>query len=173
MKVFISGGCKNGKSYYALQKCGSMGKPLYYIATMISSDNEDDERILRHKNEREGFGFTTIELARDVNNLPSNCDTNGSFLLDSITALLANEMFVNGNIYYDVYEKIISDIQILLKKVSNIVIVSDYIYSDAYLYDEITEKYRRGLAFIDRAAAAACDAVIEVSFGEIIFHKGV
>ena len=42
MKIFISGGCKNGKSYFAqsLAKatCRGVGGPLYYIATMIPCD---------------------------------------------------------------------------------------------------------------------------------------
>ena len=63
MRVFISGGCKNGKSYYAQQLAKHMGQaaPLYYIATMTSTGREDDERIVAHRKEREGWGFITIE----------------------------------------------------------------------------------------------------------------
>jgi len=39
-------------------------------------------------------------------------------------------------------------------------------------YDELTECYRKGLAYIDRALAKACDVVIEVTFGHIITLKG-
>ena len=53
----------------------------------------------------------------------------------------------------------------------DIVIVSDYIYSDAILYDELTDAYRR-LAYIDRTLAAVCDVVLEVAFGSITLHKG-
>jgi adenosylcobinamide kinase/adenosylcobinamide-phosphate guanylyltransferase len=56
--------------------------------------------------------------------------------------------------------------------VRDIVIVSDYIYSDAILYDELTDAYRRGLAYIDRTLAAVCDVVLEVAFGSITLHKG-
>ena len=93
MRVFISGGCKNGKSYYAQRVAKSAGAPLYYIATMIPHDHEDDARILRHRKERENWGFETIECGRDIQNVLNNADQNGSFLLDSVTALLSNEMF--------------------------------------------------------------------------------
>ena len=43
--------------------------------------------------------------------------------------------------------------------------VSDFIYDDAHIYDELTEMYRRGLAYVDRTLAGICDRVIEVSFG--------
>lgn len=60
MNIFISGGCKNGKSYYAQRRAKDMaenaGVPLYYIATMIPHDEEDRIRIRRHLSERDGWG---------------------------------------------------------------------------------------------------------------------
>ena len=48
MNIFISGGCKNGKSYHAQELARDMASeqnvPLYYIATMIPTDEEDQER---------------------------------------------------------------------------------------------------------------------------------
>ena len=65
MNVFISGGCKNGKSMYAQKIARDMAEaqqvPLYYLATMIPVDAEDRARISRHLSEREGWGFETIE----------------------------------------------------------------------------------------------------------------
>ena len=171
MKIFISGGCKNGKSHYAVKIAALLGTPLYYMATMVSSDAEDDERIVRHQKEREGLGFITLELAADINRLPEHCDLNGSYLLDSLTALLANEMFINGEYVENAYEKVIRDASALINKTRNIVVVSDNIYSDAFLYDEMTENYRRSLGIIDRAAADLCDVVLEITFGGIIVHK--
>ena len=65
MRIFISGGCKNGKSYYAQHLAKAQQTNfLYYIATMQPVDSEDDERIIRHKQERDDWGFTTIEHDR-------------------------------------------------------------------------------------------------------------
>ena len=50
--------------------------------------------------------------------------------------------------------------------------VSDGIYSDAALYDETTELFRRELAQIDRELAKVCDTVIEFSAGIPIIRKG-
>ena len=41
MSTYISGGCKNGKSFYAQRVAKAGGTPLYYIATMIPHDSED------------------------------------------------------------------------------------------------------------------------------------
>ena len=171
MRVFLSGGCKNGKSYYAQRVCKSMGAPMYYIATMIPHDSEDDARILRHRKERENWGFATLECGKDIQNVLKNADLNGSFLLDSVTALLSNEMFA-PDFRPGAPEKVKNDLCALVAQTPNIVLVSDFIQSDAALYDGWTEAYRRGLAEIDRALAQVCDAVIEVCAGQIICYKG-
>ena len=52
-------------------------------------------------------------------------------------------------------------------------LVSDYIFSDAEMYDPMTEQYRRALAGIDRMLARECDTVVELAAGRRIVHKGV
>lgn len=174
MKIFISGGCKNGKSYYAQRLAKAQRtNPLYYIATMRPADAEDDERILRHRFERGGWGFTTIEQSADVENILNKCELGGSFLLDSVTALLANEMFPpGGGVNEKAAEKIVNGLSQIIDNISNIVIVSDYIYSGAFIYDPLTEKYRRSLAETDRVSAKKCDVVLEAAYTNVIVHKG-
>ena len=69
-------------------------------------------------------------------------------------------------------ERIAGALETFVDRAPNTVLVSDYIFSDAMLYDELTEAYRRGLALIDRRLAARCDNVIEVVAGQFIVHKG-
>ncbi len=172
MSTFISGGCKNGKSFYAQRIAKAGGLPLYYIATMIPHDSEDDARILRHQKEREGWGFETLECGADILSCLEKADPAGFFLLDSVTALLSNEMFTAERMNPDAPGKIAGELVEFVKRAPRTVLVSDYIYSDANLYDEWTEAYRRGLARIDRALARACDDVLEVVHGQVIVHKG-
>lgn len=172
MSTFISGGCKNGKSFYAQRIAKEAGSPLYYIATMIPHDSEDDARILRHREERDGWGFETLECGTDILSCLDCADSKGSFLLDSVTALLSNEMFAPDGFHADAAEKISRELCEFVRQAPNTVLVSDFIYSDAALYDEWTEAYRSGLAYIDRALARACDRVIEVVNGQIVCYKG-
>ena len=176
MIVFVSGGAKNGKSGFAQNlavKLAGEGK-RYYVATMIPVDEEDHQRIRRHIADRAGLGFETIECGGDILSC-LNYDKNGAFLLDSVTALLQNVMFPperNYEMDLQAAEKCAEDVVSFAKSVANAVIISDYIYSDAQHYDESTECYRRCLADIDRRLAQISDTVIEVSAGQLIFHKG-
>lgn len=95
MTVFLSGGCKNGKSTLAEQTAVYLSRPgqLYYLATMIPHDEEDRSRIARHVASRSGLGFQTIECGLGLEAALQDADVEGTYLLDSVTALLSNEMF--------------------------------------------------------------------------------
>ncbi len=194
MNWFISGGCKNGKSHYAQNIAWDMaGKPsgaavtsgaaaeksLYYLATMIPRDEEDEARIARHIRERAGMGFETIERGLDIVGClggrtvsGKETDQSGVFLLDSVTALLSNEMFrEDGTTDMDAPYRVAEELTDFARLTGNTVFVSDYIYSDAMIYDDLVEAYRRGLALIDRTLAMACDHVAEVAYGFVKLHK--
>ena len=146
---------------------------MYYIATMNPVDAEDNERIAKHRREREGWGFTTIEQPFDIEKILLKCDCGGSFMLDSLTALLANEMFPPGSsINEDATCKISAALYGILEQIRDIVIISDYIYSDACIYDPLTAKYRKSLAQIDRITAGNSDLVLEMAYTNVIVHKG-
>ena len=93
MNYFLSGGAKNGKSSLAQQIVCAQGGPHYYLATMIPHDDEDRLRIRRHLENRAGLGFQTVECGTDILASLSQMDPDGAVLLDSVTALLSNEMF--------------------------------------------------------------------------------
>lgn len=178
MIVFITGGAKNGKSSLAQDlavRLSGTGKH-YYIATMIPADEEDRERIRKHVADRDGMGFETVECGRNILSCLSRVDPAGTFLLDSATALLLNELFPDPT-SCDMDEKAgarcAEELAAFAQSVANIVVVSDYIYSDAARYDPVTEVYRKSLAAIDRKLAAVSDTVLEVNAGNIVVYKGV
>lgn len=177
MTIFISGGAKNGKLTLAqdLTITLSKGGKHYYVATMISSGGEDDARIRKHIADREGMGFETVECFRNIMDCLQTADSGGVFLVDSITALIQNSLFpVEKNYEMDIAaaDRCAEELVEFARTVRHAVFVSDYIYSDAERYSESTEMYRKCLSDIDRRLAAVCDAVIEVSAGQFIIHKG-
>lgn len=187
MNVFISGGCKNGKSMYAQNLAQEMARAcegnLYYLATMKPVDDEDLARIKRHLMERDGCGFMTIEQStkicdclnkstyQDSIETPQPVDHSGIFLLDSVTALLSNEMFnADGTVDFEAPVRVAEQLKQFAEATGNTIFISDYIYADAMKYDELTEAYRKGLAWIDRTLAAVCNQVIEVNYGQLFFY---
>ena len=177
MTVFISGGAKNGKSTLAQDLAVELaaGGKHYYVATMISTGAEDDERIRRHIADRDGMGFETVECFTDIMDCLKTADADAVFLVDSVTALVQNAMFPAEKDYEmdtDAAIRCGESLVEFVRTVRHAVFVSDYIYSDAQRYSESTEEYRRCLATVDRRLAAVCDTVVEVSAGQRIVHKG-
>jgi adenosylcobinamide kinase/adenosylcobinamide-phosphate guanylyltransferase len=176
MTFFISGGAKCGKSTLAQNLTVALsGGKHYYVATMISSGKEDDERILRHIADREGMGFETVECFRNILDCLETADADGVFLVDSVTALVQNALFPvekNYELDPDAAKRCSDELVAFAGKVRHAVFVSDYIHSDAQTYSETTERYRKCLADIDRRLAQICDTVVEVSAGQYMVHKG-
>ncbi len=174
MTIFLSGGAKNGKSSLAQDLAVRLAGDgsLYYVATMVPVDEEDRQRIRRHVADRAGLGFQTVECGRHILSALDGVDRTGTFLLDSVTALLMNEMFTDVGVDPSAGERCAAELTAFIRAVENAVIVSDAIYSDAERYDEITELYRAALARADRACAAACDTVIEMVAGQPVIYKG-
>ncbi|MDR2756356.1 MAG: bifunctional adenosylcobinamide kinase/adenosylcobinamide-phosphate guanylyltransferase [Planctomycetaceae bacterium] len=177
VRVFISGGCKSGKSFHAqilAKKMQQKHVPLYYLATMIPKDDEDLQRIKKHQIERTNWEFETLEVSKNISSVLKKCNTNGVFLLDSITSLLANEMFTDdGMMIANAPKKLSYELTLLAEGLKNIVFVSDFIYSDTPFYDTSTEAFRKGLALIDRQLAGICETVLEISCGNVVVHKSV
>ena len=175
MKIWITGGAGSGKSSLAQELAATLaaGEPHYYVATMVPRDDEDRRRISRHIEDRAGMGFSTIECPCRLTEriMP---DSEGTYLLDSATAMLANAMFGEREFDYDpdAKQKVAADLRLFSNCVKHLIVVSDSIFSDAALYDEMTDGYRRGLAYIERQMAAQCDTVIECAAGGAIVHKG-
>ena len=177
MTIFISGGAKCGKSALAqdLTVALANGGKRYYIATMISSGKEDDDRIRRHIAHRDGMGFETVECFRNILDCLKTADPEGAFLVDNVTSLMQNALFPPEKNYEPdpaAAQRCAEELVAFAGSVRHAVFVSDYIYSDAEHYSQSTEHYRKCLADTDRSLARICDTVVEVAAGQHTIHKG-
>jgi adenosylcobinamide kinase/adenosylcobinamide-phosphate guanylyltransferase len=172
MNYLIIGGSKSGKSEVGEKLALALNKDkVIYIATMKPYDEEDKRRIAIHIKNREGLRFITIEKHNKLHEIIDKIDASDTVLIDSITSLLTNEMFINNQIIFNPSETILNGLKQIILKAKNVIIVSDYIFNDAIKYDEVTENYKRELGKINKELAKLCDKVIECSFGNIKYHK--
>jgi len=173
MIFYLAGGTKSGKSMLAQRIARAMPGPHYYIATMRPKDAEDDARIAKHLQDRDGWGFRTAEQPDRICGVLDHCDAGGTFLLDSVTALLSNEMFpADGSVDLAAPQRVERELLQLADRTANLVVVSDFIFSDGVSYDALTEAFRAGLGRIGCAMAAAADHAAELTSGLPIWYKG-
>ena len=166
MIVLVTGGSGCGKSTWAEKLVASLPtENRVYIATMQVYDAESVKRVERHRAQRADKGFRTIECEKD---LASADIAEGSVvLLEDLVNLMANEMFDGGDV-----NRIVPALNILAKKCSHLVMVTNDVFADGIEYAESTQEYIRQLAQINNAAAQMADCVVEVVYSIPVCVKG-
>ena len=171
MTHLIFGGGASGKSEYAesvaleLAKENENGR-LYYVATMMAYGESGAYRVKRHRKLRAGKGFETVEIPRDIGALVEQLkdDKSATLLIEDLSNLLANEMFVDEEIRNPV-TKIVSELKSLADVFGNVIFVSNNIFEDGADYDDASVKFIQYLGEVNTGLAAFCDEVTEVIVG--------
>ena len=173
MTYFLSGGSKSGKSMLAQSISKSLPAPHYYLATLRPTDEEDRAIVRRHLQERDSWGFETIECESGILSALELAPENGTFLLDSVTALLANEMFrADGSVDLSAGERLASDLVRFAALAKNVVFVADFVFPDGRGYGELTEQYKKALGHVGVALAGVCENVAELTASIPLWYKG-
>ncbi len=102
--ILVSGPNNSGKSCYAEQLVAQITGSRFYIATMRPCTEQNHRRIQKHRQQRSGLGFQTLECPHkvgDVSVLPGSV-----VLLEDVSNLLANAMFEKDRTASQVYDDI-------------------------------------------------------------------
>lgn len=169
MLTLVSGGAASGKSEYAESLVMQSAAPVrVYLATMEVWDDEGRIRIARHRALRQRKGFKTVEAPRGLDRFAF--PDNSCILLECLSNLCANECF--GPEGFDgAIERIMTGILHLLDHCSDLVIVTNELFSDGITYPQETEAYLSVLGQLNRQLAAKADFVYEVVCGIPICWK--
>jgi adenosylcobinamide kinase / adenosylcobinamide-phosphate guanylyltransferase len=92
--ILITGGARSGKSSHALQLAESFGSMRLFVATCPNMDGEIAERIRRHKEERRGRGWASIECESELAGLfPEYVRMFDVVLVDCVTLWVNNILY--------------------------------------------------------------------------------
>ena len=115
----ILGPNSSGKSLYAENLAvQNSDHPLIYIATMVPQTDDNFARIEKHRTQRAGKGFQTIEEPWEIDVL--NITSDSVVLLEDASNLLANGIFNHQKNASDCFGKIKS----LAEQCQTLIIVS-------------------------------------------------
>lgn len=92
--ILVTGGTRSGKSRFALNMVETAAGKKTYIATCPRDmDEEMSRRIRRHREERDGTGWETIEEERDLAGALGRCAGSRGILVDCLTLWISNLMY--------------------------------------------------------------------------------
>ena len=151
----IYGPNDSGKSKYAEDVAVRSGKKLIYLATMIPQNEENYNRIEKHRIQRQDKGFQTIEMGWNIGEIAVDQDT--VVLLEDASNLVANGIFMYG----ENAQKAMEDIWKLAKKCKKLIVVSISGLSSAG-YDEETEDYIEQLNWLNEKLEEKAAVVVEM-----------
>lgn len=167
----ITGASASGKSAYAEDEAIKLGEKRYYIATMHNDGTKElQERIQKHRKMRENKGFQTIEQEQDI--AKAQVDFESSVLVECLSNLLANEIYLGKHTPEDAVDKIFDDIVDLAKRCKNIIIVTNEVFSDGIVYFDETRKYIDALASLNCRLAMIAGTVTEIVYSIPIVIRG-
>lgn len=164
--VLISGSNNSGKSLYAEQLIAQMEGPRYYAATMRPCTDENLRRIEKHRAQRQGLCFQTLESPYQVGALPVTAD--GIVLLEDVSNLLANVVFERGG---DV-DQVFQDICCLLDRCRVLVAVTISGLKEDREYDAETRAYISGLNDINQKLFERAAVAVMLQNKIPVYQKG-
>jgi adenosylcobinamide kinase / adenosylcobinamide-phosphate guanylyltransferase len=92
--ILYTGGARSGKSSLALQRAEEIGSRKLFVATCPVIDGEMTERVERHKLERSGRGWETIECERELAGLfPTPAEQFQVAIIDCLTLWVNNLLY--------------------------------------------------------------------------------
>ncbi len=168
MMTLITGGSKSGKSAAAESLAAELPGKKFYIATMEPFGAEAEAAITRHRRQREGKGFVTVERYTDVARAPIS--PGSVVLLECVANLCANETFSAK--VADPVEKIAADIAELNRRAGELIVVTSQVGGDGFFYPPETAEYIRNIGRINGKLAEMADRVIETVCGIPVILKG-
>lgn len=164
----IMGGSASGKSAFGEQAALETGaQTRYYLATMHPWGKEGKERVIRHRKQRAGKGFHTIEVYHHLENvlLRSGEKEGRVVLLECMSNLVANEQFEIGGTDKEILQRVQKGIRHLQSCAEYMIVITNEVFSDGNRYDEQTRRYLALLGQVNQDLASMADQVTEVVYG--------
>lgn len=91
--IFVTGGCRSGKSEFAEKLALASSEPVYYLATAVITDEEMQERVRQHQ-ERRPADWQTIEEPLRLAEVAARLrHRRGLLLVDNLSGWLTNLMY--------------------------------------------------------------------------------
>ncbi|MGJ4788292.1 bifunctional adenosylcobinamide kinase/adenosylcobinamide-phosphate guanylyltransferase [Leptospira koniambonensis] len=127
--ILVTGGCRSGKSRFALEKANSAEGEKFFLATCPRIDQEMDERIERHKQER--TSWNTIEEELELFSALDTIPSESVVLIDCLSLWINNVLFEANSKNQSLTQDQIKDIctklgkHIIASKMKNVFLVTN------------------------------------------------
>jgi adenosylcobinamide kinase/adenosylcobinamide-phosphate guanylyltransferase len=170
--IFVIGGCRSGKSTYALQTAEKMpAERKIFIATCVPQDDEMKQRVAKHQTTRSRSWTTVEEPLKLWEAILQNSRRADVILIDCLTLWVSNLLMETDD--EEKLEEAISQLIDTLKKVTcSIVLVSNEVGTGIVPENRLARQYRDIIGLANQAVAKTASKVIWMVAGIPVTVKG-
>ena len=158
MKELILGGARSGKSHYAEVCAAESGLDVLYVATAQAHDDEMQQRIEHHKQQRPDHWQLIEEPINLISVLKDNANTSKCILVDCLTLWISNQLC--SEIHKNKIENNINKlVETVLNLPGRIIFVSNEVSMGIIPMGEINRQFIDEAGRLHQRLATVCDNV--------------
>ena len=170
--VFVLGGCRSGKSSYALETAEKYSADhKVFIATCLPRDDEMKLRVTRHQQERSRHWHTVEAPIHVPEAIVAAGGEGGILLVDCLTLWISNLLMENHD-----SDQIPNQVQSLIRAVAStacpVILVSSEVGTGIVPENELARQYRDLVGSTNQTVAECVDQVVWVVAGIPVTIKG-
>ena len=169
--IFVTGGCRSGKSQFALDYASRNYHKKIYLATCEALDEEMAKRIEDHKKKR-GMDWQTVEepikIAEAIAQHGKSVDV---FLLDCITLWLSN-LLMRQKSDHEIMQEVSRLIDMVKQSQASIIFVSNEVGMGLVPVELLGRRFRDLAGMANQKIAEVAQTVIFMVSGLPMFLKG-
>ncbi len=169
--ILVTGGCRSGKSQFALDYANRHFRKKVYLATCEALDEEMAKRIEDHK-ERRGSDWQTVEEPTMVADaIRRHGNHTEVILVDCITLWLSN-LLMRHKSDHEIMNEVNKLIDTVSQSQTSFIFVSNEVGMGIVPVDPLSRRFRDLSGMTNQKIAEAADRVIFMVSGIPTFLKG-
>jgi len=169
--IFVTGGCRSGKSRYALDYANQHFSKKLYLATCEALDEEMAQRIEHHKKMR-GPEWQTVEEPLEISDqIKLHGDEVEVIVLDCITLWLSN-LLMRRKDNLEIMSEVSRLIDTVKQIPASLIIVSNEVGMGIVPADPLSRRFRDLSGMANQKIVGVAETVIFMVSGLPLFLKG-
>ena len=171
--TFVIGGCRSGKSRYALDLAGRLSEnKKIFIATCLPQDEEMRQRVNRHQKDR-GKTWITLEVPIDLPEaITQNSSRGNVILVDCLTLWINNLLTMTQKVSED---EVIGSVDNLTRALQTVkcpvILVSNEVGTGIVPENRLARQFRDIMGITNQRVAACAHGVIWMVAGIPVIIK--
>lgn len=157
--ILVIGGCRSGKSSHALYLAEQIPGQKFFIATCTPQDQEMEQRVLRHRQQR-GSAWKTLEVPLLIPETINKHSLKKNVILIDCLTLWINNLIMDDEDPTKIDTKIRKLTQSIVKAECPVILVSNEVGTGIVPENKLARLFRDITGFANQKVATCVDCVI-------------